>query len=172
MPRLDSGAAIDRPDVTHLSIPWIPEVFWQQPQETQLTNIHNVVTDETHTDANIPEFKQKNDVEAQTLPIKETSSQISASSTELLLGNQTRSTPVQCFNDSKKQQNENQRNETDWTTYDNGDDNISPPEITTSQIEEQLVREDVTNELYMPLSSTIDLKRKKSCMSLKISKMT
>ena len=47
------------------------------------------------------------------------------------------------------------------TTYDNGDDNISPPEITTSQIEEQLVRDDVTNELYMPLSSTIVLRRKK-----------
>ena len=47
------------------------------------------------------------------------------------------------------------------TTYDNGDDNISPPEITTSPIEEQLVRDDITNEIYMPLSSTIVLKRKK-----------
>ena len=50
------------------------------------------------------------------------------------------------------------------TTYDNGDDNISPPEITTSQIEERLVRDDITNELYMPLSSTIVLKRKKEMM--------
>ena len=41
---------------------------------------------------------------------------------------------------------------------DNGDDNISPPKITNSQIEEQLVRDDITNELYMPLSSTIVLK--------------
>ena len=47
------------------------------------------------------------------------------------------------------------------TTYDNRDDNISPPEFTTSQIEEQLLRYDITNELYMPLSSTIFLKRKK-----------
>ena len=47
------------------------------------------------------------------------------------------------------------------TTYDNGGDNISPPEITTSQIEERLVRDDITNELFMPLSSTIVLKRKK-----------
>ena len=36
---------------------------------------------------------------------------------------------------------------------------MSPPEITTSQIQEQLVRDDITNELYMPLSSTIVLKR-------------
>ena len=41
------------------------------------------------------------------------------------------------------------------TTYDSGDDNISPPEITTSEIEERLVRDDITNELYMSLSSTI-----------------
>ena len=47
------------------------------------------------------------------------------------------------------------------TTYDKGDNNISPPEITTSQIEERLVRDNFTNDLYMPLSSTIVLKRKK-----------
>ena len=49
-------------------------------------------------------------------------------------------------------------------TYGNGDDTISPPEITTSQIQEQLVRDDITNELYMPLSSTIVLKRKKEVL--------
>ena len=50
------------------------------------------------------------------------------------------------------------------TTYGNGDDNISPPEIITSQIQEQLVRDDTINELYMPLSSTIVLKRKKEML--------
>ena len=50
------------------------------------------------------------------------------------------------------------------TTYDNGDDNISPPEITTSQIEERLVRDDITKELYMPLSSTNVLKWKKQML--------
>ena len=50
------------------------------------------------------------------------------------------------------------------TANDNGDDNFSPPKITTSQIEEQLVRNDITNEFYMPLSSTIVLKRKKKMM--------
>ena len=39
-----------------------------------------------------------------------------------------------------------------------------PPKITTSQIEERLVRDDFTNELYMPLSSTIVLKRKKEML--------
>ena len=50
------------------------------------------------------------------------------------------------------------------TTYDIGDDNNSPPEITSSQIEERLVSDDFTNKLYMPLSSTIVLKRKKEMM--------
>ena len=96
--------------------------------------------------------------------MKETSSQVFESDTESLLKDQTRSIPVQCPNDSKKQQNEIQRNEIDMTTYDNGDDNISPPEITTSQIEERLVRDDITNELYMPLSCTIVLKGKKKML--------
>ena len=38
------------------------------------------------------------------------------------------------------------------------------PQITTSQIEEQLVRDDITNEIYMPLSSTTVLKRKKEML--------
>ena len=44
MPRLHSGAAIERPGVTHLTLPPIQEVVWQQPQETHLIIIHNVLT--------------------------------------------------------------------------------------------------------------------------------
>ena len=80
------------------------------------------------------------------------------------MGNQTRSTPVQRPNDSTKQQPEIQRKETDMKTYDSGDYNIPPPKITTSQIEERLVRDDNTNELYMSLSFTIDLKTKKEML--------
>ena len=50
------------------------------------------------------------------------------------------------------------------TTYDNGNDNSSPPEKTSSQFEERFVRDDNTIELYMPLSSTIVLKRKKEML--------
>ena len=162
MPRLHSGAAIDGPEVTHLTLPPIPEVVWQQPQETHLTNIHNDLTNKTHKHTHTP--KQKNNVEAQTSQIKETSSQVSGSDMESLLENQTRSIPVQCPYDSNNQQNEIQRNEIGFTTHANGDDNIFPPEITTSQIQEQFVRDDITNELYMPLSSTIVLKRKKEML--------
>ena len=108
--------------------------------------------------------KQKNDVEAQTSPIRETSTQKSGSDTESPLESQTRSIPLQCLDDSNNQQDEIQRNELNLTTYDDGDDNISPPEITSSQIQEQLVRDENTNELYVPLSSTIVLKRMKEMM--------
>ena len=112
----------------------------------------------------MPELKQKNDVELQTSPMKEISSQVSGSSTEPHLGNPTGSTPVQKFNDSKKPKPEIQRHEMNIKANDNGDDNISPHKITNSQIEEQLVRNDITNELYMPLSSTIVLKRKEEML--------
>ena len=162
MPRLHSGAATDRPEATHSTLPPIPEVVWQQPQKTHLNNILNDLTNENQNDTHTP--KQKNDVKAQTSPINKTSPQKSGSDTESLLENQTRSIPVQCPNDSNNQQNEIQRNEIGLTTYDEGDDNISLPEITTSQIQEQLARDENTNELYMPLSSTIVLKRKKEML--------
>ena len=78
--------------------------------------------------------------------------------------NQTRSALVPSLNDSKNPSLETQRNEMDMTTCDNGDDNISPPVIAISQIEERLVRVEITIELYMSLSSTIVLKRKKEML--------
>ena len=159
MPRLHSGAAIDRPETTQLKLPPIPEVVWQQPQET-----HVPFKNETHKNTHMPESKQRSDVESQTSPIKETLPQVSVCSTEPLLGNQTRSPLVLSLNDSKKPSSEIQRYETDMTTCDSGDSNISPPRITISQIEERLVRDDSSNELYMPLSSTIVLKRKKKLL--------
>ena len=57
-----------------------------------------------------------------------------------------------------------QRYETDMTTCDSGDSNISRPPITISQIEERLVRDDSSNELYMPLSSINVIKRKKELL--------
>ena len=50
------------------------------------------------------------------------------------------------------------------TAIDSGDDNIPLPKITTSKTEEPLVTVDMTNEIYMPLSSTIVLKRKKEML--------
>ena len=112
----------------------------------------------------MPESKQRSDVESQTSPIKETSPQVSVSSTEPPLGNQTRSPLVPSLNDSKRPSSEIPKIDTGLITWDSGDDIISPPAITISQIEERLVKDDSTNELYMPLSSTIVLKRKKEML--------
>ena len=151
MPRFHSGAAIDRPETTHLTLPPIPEIVWQQPQETYVTNILKTLTNETHKNTQMPESKQTSEVESQTSPMKETSSQVSVSSTEPLPGNQTRNTLVESLNDSNKPQPEIQQHERNIIANDNGDDSISPPKTTTSQIEDQLVRADTTNELYIPL---------------------
>ena len=53
MPRLHSGAAIERPETTKLQP--IPEVVWQQPQENDLIDIYN---------NSVFKIKRKNDVEA------------------------------------------------------------------------------------------------------------
>ena len=96
--------------------------------------------------------------------MKKASSQVSVSSTEPIIRNQTGSTLVQSLNDSKKPQSEIQQRERNIIANDNGDGNISPPTITASHIEEQLVKDDITNELYIPLSSTIVLKPKKKML--------
>ena len=73
MPRLHSGAAIGRPETTLLKLPPIPEVVWQQPQETHVPNNHKTLTNETHQNTQMPESKHRSDVESQTSPMKETS---------------------------------------------------------------------------------------------------
>ena len=138
MPRLHSGAAVDRPETTNLTFPPIPEVVWQQPQETHLTNIHEVSTTDTHKNTNMPEFKQRNDIELQTSPLEETSSQVSGSRMEPFLGSQTGSRPVQSLNDSKKRQCEIQGHEKNMTANDNGDDNISLPKKQLHKLKSNL----------------------------------
>ena len=164
MRRLHSGAAIDRPETTHSKLPPILELVWQQPQDIHVPNIYQNLADETYRNTHTPECKQRTNVESQTSPIKETSPQVSGSNTEPVLGTQTRSALVTSLNDSKKNNSQIQRDEIDMMSCDNGDDDISPPAITISQIKERLVRDDNTNELYMPLSSTIVLKRKKEML--------
>ena len=146
--------------ITYLTLPLTPEVVWQQPQETHVNDIHETLTTETHKKTHMTDSRQRKDVESQTSPMKETSSQVPGTNTEPHPGNQTGSTPVQSLNNSKKPQSEIQLHEMRIIANDNGDDKISLSKITNSQTEEQLVRDANINELYMPLSSTIVLKIK------------
>ena len=127
MPRLHSAAAIDRPEISNVTLPPILEVVWQQPQETYITNVHKTLTTETQKNTNMLEFTQRNDVESQTLRMKETSPQVSGSNTEPVLESQTGSTQVQGLNDSKEPQSEIQQYEMNIIANDSGDDNISLP---------------------------------------------
>ena len=81
MPRVHSGAVTDRPEITHLTLTPIPEVVWQQPQETHLRTIYQTLTYGIHKSTQMPKSKQKIDVELQTSTMKQTSSQVSVSST-------------------------------------------------------------------------------------------
>ena len=160
MPRLHYGAATERPETTNSILPPIPKVVWLQPQATHSTNIQKSSITETHKNIHKPESKQRNDVESKRSPMKKTSSQVSVSSTELFRGNQTGSKTVQSLNNSRETQSEIQRQQMNMTANANGYDNISPPKIKNSQKEEQLPKDDRTNEL-MPLSTTTVLKRQK-----------
>ena len=120
MPCLHSGAAIGRPETTQSKLPPIPEVVWQQPQEIHVPNIYQTFNNEIHKSTHMPESNQRSNVESQTWPIKETSSQVSVSRTEPHLGNQIRSALVPSLNDSKKPGSELQRNDIDMITWDSG----------------------------------------------------
>ena len=64
MPRLNSGAAIDTSET--IKLPPIPEVVWQQPQETHLIVFYKNSTTNSNNSTHTPEFKRKNYVEPQT----------------------------------------------------------------------------------------------------------
>ena len=147
MPRLQSEAAIDRPQTTYTTLPLPPflEVVWQQPPETNINIIHRNPTTETHNNTRTLKVKPRSDVESQSSPMKGTSPQVFGSVTEPLLENQTRSAPVQCLNDFHKSQPEIQEINSDTTSNHSGHDNVSSPRLTASYIEERLVRDENTN---------------------------
>ena len=60
--------------------------------------------------------------------------------------------------------NRHLRNNKHITTYLNGAINFPRLILTTQDIEERLVRDEQTNELYIPLSLTVVLKRKKAIL--------
>ena len=59
MPRFHSGAAIDRPETTQLKLPPIPEVVWQQPQETRVSNVYQTITNEPHKTPTCPNLNRE-----------------------------------------------------------------------------------------------------------------
>ena len=147
-------------------LPPIPDDVWQQPPETSLetTNLFNIVDEhsiETIQNTLMTESQHNVDVELQASLSKGTSPQKFGPNTELVQGDDKRSASVTLLRNSRNSQPEIHETAGGSTANSIGDDNIPPLTKLAPHVEETLLRNDDTNELYMPLSTTF-LKRKKT----------
>ena len=84
--------------------------------------------------------------------------------TELSSGNQTGNELVSFFDCSKNSSTNTQNTEQHVVTTPNGLTTTPPLTTATPPIEEGLVRDEQTNEVYLPLTSTVVLKRKQEML--------
>ena len=132
-----------------------PELFWQQPTEiiTNQDNPHNTKT------YSVKHYTQeKTTVASQTSPPKGTQPQNYVVTTEQPSGNQTWNEPVLFLNCSKYCSTDIQNIEQHVTTILNGGTTTPPLTTAIPLIEEELVRYEQTNKVYLPLTSTLVLK--------------
>ena len=156
MPRLHSGPACDRPDTNEKSkLPPIPEVVWQQPTENDANqdNLNNFTNDST----------LKTNVASQTSPPKGTQPQNHVNATEQPSG-KTGNEPVPILDCPTNSSTNTQNTEQHVVTTPNG--LTTTPLLTTATplVEEGMVRDEQTNEVYLPLTSTVILKRKQEML--------
>ena len=157
MPRLHSGAARDRPETIEMfKLPPLPEVVWQQPTE--------IITDQDNLKITNNDSTVKTDVASQTSPPKGTQPQNHADTTEQPSGNQTGNEPVSFLDCSKNYSTITQNTEQHVVTTRNGDTTTPLLTTATPPIEEGLVRDEQTIEIYLPLTSTVVLKRKQEML--------
>ena len=158
-PRLHSGAARDIPETNEISkLPPVPKVVWQEPMEnvTNQDNI-NITTYDSTLETNVA---------SQTSPPRGTQSQNYVDATEQPSGNHTGNEPVSFLDCSKKSSTNTQNTEQHVATTPFG--YTTTPLLTTATplIEEGLVRDEQTNEIYLPLTSTVVLKRKQEMLDV------
>ena len=84
--------------------------------------------------------------------------------TEQPPGNQTGNEPVSFLNCSKNSSTDIQNTEQPVVITRNGDTTTPPLTTATPPIEEALVRDEQTNEVYLKLTSTVVLKRKQEML--------
>ena len=158
MPRLHSGAACDRPETKEISkLPPIPEVVWQFLPTENVTNQNNL-NNSTNDSA------LKTNVASQTSPPKGTQPQNHVDTTEHPPGNQTGNELVPFLHCSNNSSTNTQNTEQHAVTTLNGDTTTPPLTTATPLIEEGLVRDEQTNEIYFSLTSTVVLKRKQEML--------
>ena len=156
MPRLHSGPTWDSLETNEKTkLPPIPEVVWQQPTEndTNQDNLNN-----THNDSTL-----KTNVASQTSPPMGTQLQKHVDATEHPPGNQTGNELVP-FLDCSKNSTNTQNAEQHVVTTLRTDTTTSPLSTATPLIEEGLVRDEQTNEIFLPLTYAVVLKRKQEML--------
>ena len=149
---LHSGPGCDRTETKEKSkLPPIPEVVWQQPTENDTNQdiLINITNDSS----------LKTNVASQTSLPKGTQPLSHEDATEQSLG-KTGISPVPFLDCPKNSFTNAQNTEQHVVTTPNG--LTTTPLLTTATplIEEGLVRDEQTNEVYLPLTSTVVLKRK------------
>ena len=113
----------------------------------------------THNDSTL-----KTNVASQTSPPKGTQPQSHVVATEQPSGNQIGNELVPFLDCSKNSSTDIQNTEQQVVTTFNGDTTTPPLTTATPLIEEGLVRDEQTNEVYLPLTSTVVLKRKQEML--------
>ena len=83
-------------------------------------------------------------------------------------GNQTRNEPVPFLDCYKNSSTNTQNTEQHAVTNLNGDTTTPPLTTATPLIEKGLVRDEQTNEIYLPLTSTVVLKRKQEMLFVRL----
>ena len=110
------------------------------------------------------DLTSKTNVASQTSQPKGTQPQNHVAATEHPPGNQTRNEPVPFLNWSEKSSTEIQNTEQPEVTTLNGDTTTPPLTFATPLIEEGLVQDEHTNEVYLPITSTVVIKRKQEML--------
>ena len=141
--------------------PPIPEVVWHQPMET-ITDQFNL--NKTDYGSIIYYTQEKTTLASKTSPPNGTQPWNYVVTTEHLPRNETRNEPVPFLNCSKNCPTDIQNSKQHVTTKLTRDTTIPPLTTTTPLIEEGLVRDEQTNEVYLPLTSTVVLKPKQKML--------
>ena len=143
----------------------MPEVVWPQHPET-FTDQGNLKNNNNDSTLYYSHEISKTTVASQTSSPKRTQPQKYVVATAQSPGNQTGNEPVPLVNCSKNRPTDIQKSEQHITTTLTGDTTTPPLTTATPLIEEGLVPNEQTNEIFLPLTSTVALKRKQDMLYL------
>ena len=123
-----------------------------------------ILTDQDNLNNTNKDSTVKTSVASQTSPPKGTQPQNHVVATEQSPGNRTGNEPVRFLGCSKNSSTNIQNTEQHAVTTPNGDTTTPPLSMETPLIEEALVRDEQAKEVYLPLTSTVVLKRKQEML--------